>query len=434
MNPYTVASLVINAMIICILIIRVSRKFDRPENKLFLLFPVLLMMSALCIDLTSELNAARIYGDVFTASAVHMTGLFLKLLLAYIVTIYSFALIEITESSHRSAGKKFLLAVPMFLALIIAILNQKYHLIFWFDSSFVNHAGSFDFLYYLIALFYLTYAFLLLYRKRIFISRTTLYTASILIVFSAAGMLVNSKLHIVNFDIFVHSISCLVMLYVILDSTEMVRMLTKKNKEVTEITQQTIEALTSAIEAKDAYTEGHSSRVCDISCKLAEKMGFNEEQMQNLYYAAMLHDVGKIGIPKEILDKPGKLTAEEYNTIKKHTLIGERITAKITLVPEIHEAARWHHERWDGKGYPDGLSGKDIPLVARIISAADAYDAMSRARVYSPAKSLPEIRQEFIDQRGKQFDPYIDDIVVMIMDEEHQELTGKVRHAETESA
>ena len=425
MSPFTLASIMIDGLIIGILIIRVSKHLDRPENRLFFLFPVILILSAITLDLTDTANAPFRHDIVLSLDTMHMLGLYLKLAISYVVAIFARALSSLDQKATRRHAPLILLSLPILLALVIAILSPRYHLIFYYDSAYVIHNGALNYIYYLIAMFYLAYSFFLLYHRRQYIAKATMWTACLLIVFSTGGMLLNRRMQVVNFDIFIHSVACLVMLYVILDSTEMLKILIKKNEQVTEITKQTIESLTSAIEAKDQYTEGHSVRVSEISMELAKMMGMNDEQRQNLYFAAMLHDVGKIGIEMSILNKPGKLTKEEYDTIKKHTLIGETITAKITLIPEIHEAARWHHERWDGKGYPDGLSGKNIPLIARIIQTADACDAMSRSRVYCTAKLPSEIRQEFIDQRGKQFDPYIDDLMISLIEKEHPELKNR---------
>ena len=141
---------------------------------------------------------------------------------------------------------------------------------------------------------------------------------------------------------------------------------------------QMMTTLAATIDAKDPYTNGHSSRVSMYAREIAKRAGYDEAFQQNVYFVALLHDIGKIGIPDRILEKPGRLTDEEYEVIKLHTTIGAEILSDITEIPKVTIGARYHHERFDGNGYPDGLSGTDIPIEARIIGVADAYDAMSR--------------------------------------------------------
>lgn len=170
-----------------------------------------------------------------------------------------------------------------------------------------------------------------------------------------------------------------------------------------------IQALAGTIDAKDKYTNGHSSRVTEYSKKLAASIGLPEKRQKIVYYSALLHDIGKIGIPDSIINKPGKLTAEEYEIIKQHPVIGSQILSSLSSMKEVAVGVRGHHERFDGKGYPDGLKGKDIPLVARIISVADAYDAMTSNRSYRSFMSQKDVRAEIVKNRGIQFDPELAD-------------------------
>lgn len=167
----------------------------------------------------------------------------------------------------------------------------------------------------------------------------------------------------------------------------------------------TIKCLVQAVDAKDSYTTGHSVRVARYSKMIAEKLGYGKEFNDSLYYTALLHDVGKIGVDDAILRKPGRLNAEEYAAIKEHTVTGSKILSKITSMPELMHGAMYHHERWDGGGYPEGLKGEAIPLNARIIAVADAYDAMSSNRSYRKAMSQQRVRAEIIAGTGTQFWP-----------------------------
>ena len=159
-------------------------------------------------------------------------------------------------------------------------------------------------------------------------------------------------------------------------------LLKKENENSKKLFAQTAEALASAIDAKDKYTKGHSSRVAEYSRKIAELVGKTPQECDEIYYAALLHDVGKIGISRSILQKAGKLSDEEYQVIKEHPDIGAQILSSISESPYLSIGARSHHERYDGKGYPQGLKGDDIPEIARIIAVADAYDAMTSSRSY----------------------------------------------------
>ena len=179
-----------------------------------------------------------------------------------------------------------------------------------------------------------------------------------------------------------------------------------------------IRSLASTIDAKDRYTSGHSQRVAEYSLKIAQKMGKSEEDQRVIYHAGLLHDVGKIRVPKDIINKPGKLSEGEFDSIRIHTVSGYHILHGIHDDSRIAYGAKYHHERYDGAGYPNGLSGDDIPEVARIIAVADAYDAMTSDRSYRKAIPQEVVRSEILHGRSTQFDPVIADIMLQIIDED----------------
>ena len=185
-----------------------------------------------------------------------------------------------------------------------------------------------------------------------------------------------------------------------------------------QMTRETAMALASAIDAKDKYTHGHSSRVADYSRNIAKRAGKSEEECRNIYLAALLHDVGKIGIPNKIINKVGKLTEEEYEVIKTHPVVGTQILANITRIPNISDGAHYHHERYDGTGYPEGLSGKDIPEIGRIIAVADAYDAMTSNRSYRGTLTQEFVRAQIESGIGSHFDPDFAKIMLSMIDED----------------
>lgn len=184
------------------------------------------------------------------------------------------------------------------------------------------------------------------------------------------------------------------------------------------ITLQSMYTLAKTIDAKDRYTNGHSMRVARYSKMIAERMGMSDADIDDLYNMAMLHDIGKIGVPDEIINKPTSLSKEEYNIIKTHPSIGYDILSEMPELKHIGTGARWHHERYDGKGYPDGLEGDQIPLKARIICVADAYDAMTSNRSYRQYMPQDAVREQLENGKGTQFDPKIAQIMLDIMKED----------------
>lgn len=179
---------------------------------------------------------------------------------------------------------------------------------------------------------------------------------------------------------------------------------------------QSIKTFIKCIDAKDTYTRGHSARVGYYSKQLARALGMNDEEVNNIYYTALMHDVGKIGIPDGILNKKGRLTSEERAVVEQHTTRGGEILKDFTSIEGITDGALYHHERYDGKGYPTGLKGEDIPYIGRIIAVADAYDAMSTNRCYRDALDHETIVYELKSNAGKQFDPGIVEVMLLLME------------------
>ena len=192
----------------------------------------------------------------------------------------------------------------------------------------------------------------------------------------------------------------------------------EKTKENERLFVQVVACLADAIDAKDTYTNGHSGRVARYSREIARKYGYDENNLDEIYIMGLLHDVGKIGVPDEVINKPGRLTDEEFQCIKKHPSIGGKILGNIREMPQLAAGAKWHHERYDGRGYPEGLAGDDIPEEARIIAVADAYDAMTSNRSYRGALPQEVVRAEIEKGKGSQFDPKFADIMLSMIDED----------------
>ncbi|MBQ7615791.1 MAG: HD domain-containing protein [Butyrivibrio sp.] len=181
----------------------------------------------------------------------------------------------------------------------------------------------------------------------------------------------------------------------------------EKQKNDVKIILQSMNTFISFIDAKDPYTRGHSRRVAMYAAEIAKRMHLSEDEIQNVYYAGLLHDAGKISVPDAVLNKPGKLTESERKQIQDHTVAGGKMLKQLSSLRGIRETALYHHERFDGTGYPEGLKGDSIPLYARIVGVADSYDAMSSNRVYRRHLNKDEIIEEIQKGSGTQFDPNI---------------------------
>lgn len=196
---------------------------------------------------------------------------------------------------------------------------------------------------------------------------------------------------------------------------EYVKILDEKTKQIQKMTFQAINTIANTIDAKDEYTKGHSQRVSEYSYALARELGLKEEEAENVRRIALLHDIGKIGVPDSVLNKPGRLTEEEYEIMKSHPVVGAGILKDIKMLKDLDVGAKYHHERYDGKGYPSGLKGEEIPYIARIIGVADSYDAMSSNRVYRKRFSEDKILEELERCKGTQFDPQVADAFIRLI-------------------
>ncbi|MBO4267410.1 MAG: response regulator [Lachnospiraceae bacterium] len=192
----------------------------------------------------------------------------------------------------------------------------------------------------------------------------------------------------------------------------------KKTTENESLSFHVVQTLAEAIDAKDTYTNGHSTRVAQYSKEIARRYGYSRKDQDEIYMMGLLHDVGKIGVPDEVINKTSKLTDEEFALIKNHPVIGFNILNKIKEMPRLKIGAHWHHEKYDGSGYPDGLAGDNIAEEARIIAVADAYDAMTSYRSYRDVLPQDVVAEEIRKGKGKQFDPEFADIMLEIISED----------------
>ena len=192
----------------------------------------------------------------------------------------------------------------------------------------------------------------------------------------------------------------------------------RKTRENQSLLIDVVKSLADAIDAKDTCTNGHSDRVAEYAREIARRTGYSVKAQEDIYIMGLLHDVGKIGVPDAVINKPCELSEEEFEIIRNHPVMGARILRNIKEMPKLATGARWHHERYDGSGYPDGLKGNSIPEEARIIAVADAYDAMTSCRSYRRPLSQAAARKELEEKRGTQFDPHFADIMLGMIDED----------------
>lgn len=194
----------------------------------------------------------------------------------------------------------------------------------------------------------------------------------------------------------------------------------ERRQKLERLSDQIMKTLADTIDAKDSYTNGHSLRVAQYSLELAKRAGKDEKEQERIYFMGMLHDIGKIGIPDSIITKQSSLSDEEYSVTRLHPVIGAEILENISEIPDLGVGARWHHERYDGKGYPDGLAGENIPEEARMIAVADAYDAMASKRSYRDVLPQQVVYEEIKKGRGTQFDPVFAELMLRMMEEDKE--------------
>ena len=259
---------------------------------------------------------------------------------------------------------------------------------------------------------------------------TLLEVSSVYVVVSATGVFLGTGLTLFLFLTLIKTIKDMRNL----EEQRHKEQMESRRKQTETMSLQMIQTLSTTIEAKDEYTKGHSLRVAEYSALIARELGWNDKEVANLKNAAYMHDVGKIGVPDTILNKPTKLLDEEYEIIKKHTTIGAEILNNVTLIEHVKEVAKYHHERYDGCGYPEKLSGEDIPIHARIVALADSYDAMNSKRIYRNSLSADVIYNEILKNRGLQFDPEITDIFLKMLNENRIQITEKYQQEDISDA
>jgi putative nucleotidyltransferase with HDIG domain len=275
-------------------------------------------------------------------------------------------------------------------------------------NSLFLHDGSFYFVFHIFYIFSVIYLGVGFYNKPTWF--LVLLTSIVVIIMYALQP--KSTFNVIIF--FMHLLAYLLITSL---ATGLMKYVDKANKEQLELTT----ALANALDSRDTYTSNHSENVAKYAVEIARRMGLSDEKCQIIHEGGLLHDIGKIGIPENILTKPDMLTNEEYDLIKSHPKIGYDIIKHVSNFKGngVLDVVLYHHERYDGSGYPKGLKGEDIPLNARIVAIADSFDAMTSKRVYRTEQSLSYSLNEILNNKGTQFDPELVDIFLSMFEEHH---------------
>ncbi len=399
-------------------------------NVAFRRFTLVVMIATIFDVLTAIVTSAH----ALVPNPVHyffnITDSILATLSAFAFVYYVYAY---SDMGHESKLKRRIMNYTLLSANLLLLLTNPFTgWIFTYDSNgnyiheilFVPVAYGFPLAFFVIGSLYM-----FRHRERY---RKNQLRVMILAIIAAAILFAAQMLFFddVLITLFMASIGVLV-IFISLETPDYLALL-KTKAELTEarereaaalakenLSRQVLLAFSKAVDAKDHYTNGHSERVAKYAKEIARRMGKTKKEQDEIYELGLLHDIGKIGIPEEIINKVGKLTDKEFAKIKEHTIIGWDILKTIDEMPWLSTGAKWHHERFDGKGYPDGLYGVAIPEKARIICLADSYDAMTSKRSYSEPRTQQEVREEIVRCSGTQFDPDIAKFLLDMIDEDN---------------
>ena len=333
-------------------------------------------------------------------------------------------------------GNSKWIVIPLCAHAVLEWVGLPFQLIFVIDAMGFYHRGPFYLIYLIIdaaSLIFLMISFFRLSGRYGTKKTATLWMIAAVMFSALIPSIIDGKCHTSILGVTL----CAIILYEYYQSLiqrELFANLKKKTESMKRLFEETATALVNSIDAKDKYTHGHSERVAEYSRKIAEASGKSEEECEEIYFSALLHDVGKIGIPLDIINKDARLTDEEYETIKMHPVIGEQILSSISEYPYLSVAAHFHHERYDGKGYPERLKGEEIPEIARIVAVADAYDAMTSKRSYRDPLPQSKVREEIVRGAGSQFDPAFAQVMQRIIDLDTEYVLREKRTAQDDSA
>lgn len=318
--------------------------------------------------------------------------------------------------------------IVILLGIVLLIISQFTGLYYTFDSqNRYQRSDKFFFICYIVPLGALVIQLFVIIKNRKLISRRLEIVLLLFTILPLVASIVQSKLYGLSLtNISIVWMTVMLYLFALFEINEKaerarnleIEYLEKEQEQLKNILKHTALSLATAIDAKDTYTNGHSSRVAEYSRMIAARLGYSKSEQDEIYMMGLLHDVGKIGVPDEVINKTTKLSDEEFDLIKKHPIIGYEILSKITENPKLAIGARCHHERFGGGGYPDGIAGNEIPEEARIIAVADSYDAMTSNRSYRKYMPQDAVRSEIEKNIGTQFDPDAARCMLSIIDED----------------
>lgn len=432
---YTITSIVICAVLLFVVsVMYSSTNIVSKRYKYFLISAIVMFIFNICTVLTIDF-ADRIPVDfnIFLNGMYFLSATVVALLFLYYCG--SVALINTAKEKRRIFGIINLSLLVLFV--ISLILNHFLGFYFNFFNGEYTHGVAYYFVDAVFIIFVIESLVLFIIKRKKFNNRqkaaTILFYVSFftmfilqLVVFpkvllsdfgtALGALLVFFSVETPDYINLVKTLEELNELKASLEIqvTERTKELDKEKESYEILTLETLSSLAVLVDAKDHYTNGHSFRVAAYAKGMAKMMGQSADDVEQLYFAGLIHDVGKVGISETILTKPGKLTDKEFEVIKSHSAVGGEILKGIKEFKIFQEVARSHHERFDGKGYPDKLKGEEIPLPARIVTVCDTFDAMTSDRVYRKALKDEVALKELINNKGTQFDPELVDIFIKL--------------------
>ena len=425
------------------LYMRIKYSMTTEQNREFLRVVISIGIANL-FDVLGALSVKYSWG-VFANHFFNFFYFFSAALVSYIFLMYVFSFYYKDDRAEKLRKKGFNQIIFLSFAGLL-VVNLFTGILFYFDAEGAYTHGPLYLLTLIIPAFFFLQAavFILMHRK--FYSRAEIILLLFFTLFVSAWPAVQALFfpyYLTNFFIGTFMVFLILItietpdeqeLFVTIERLDRIkseleekvaeenRILEERENKLSNLTMQMMSALTKAVDAKDRYTSGHSSRVAYYSRLLSKQLGMSKEEQDDIYKMGLLHDVGKIGVPRKIINKPGRLTDEEFDIMRSHPVKGYEILSRITAMPGISKGARWHHERPDGKGYPDRLKAEDIPFEAKIIAVADSYDAMTSFRSYRGVMPQEAVREQIVKGRGTQFDEKVADAMLVLIDEDRDYL------------
>ncbi len=344
--------------------------------------------------------------------------------------LYLVDLLRVEGKLPATPRRLYVTGMLAVVGLIMAVISAFTGLYYTFDAANVYHRGPGFLIAYLIPVFcpLLQFSVVLQYKKHF--SKLIFISLVLYIFVPIVCGLIQIKTYgisIVNMSMVAVSVSLYIFMYLDLNDTVIraheieVETMKGEQERMLRLFDQTATAFVSAVEKKDDFTKGNAIRIADYARRVAKYAGRSEEECDKVYYAALLHDVGLIGVPDSVIKNEGDPDKWDYEAMRKKPLIGDEILSSITEYPYLREGARYSHERYNGTGYPEGLKGEEIPEIARIIAVADAYVTMTTKKHYRDAKPDFVARETFIKESGESFDPVFAEIMVRIIDRDSNE-------------